>query len=178
MAYVALLRGINVGGNAMVDMRRLKATFERLGLEDVRTYINSGNVVFTTKRRARERLATEIEAAIATDFGLDITLQLRTGDSLRSLVDGLPVEWVNDKSMKCDVHFLWPAVDHPSVVAEVPHDPAIEELRYFPGAFVRCINRADQPKSPMPKIVGTPVYRQMTVRNINTVRKLADLSTA
>jgi uncharacterized protein (DUF1697 family) len=174
--YVALLRGVNVGGNTIVDMSRLKGTFERLGFQGVRTYINSGNVVFTITRRERTRLTREIEAGIVADFGLDISLQLRTGKELRALVDAIPASWANDSSMKCDVHFLWPAVDHPSVVDRVPHDPAIEEVRYFPGALIRRIDRANQSKSPMTKVAATPLYRQMTARNINTVRKLAELA--
>ena len=160
----------------MVDMRRLKATFERLGFEDVRTYINSGNVVFATKHRARERLTKEIESAIATDFGLNVALQLRDAEQLRVLVEEIPTEWTNDTSMKCDVYFLWPSADRPDVIDDVPHNPAIEELRYLPGALVRCVDRAHLTKSPMTKIVGTPLYRQMTARNVNTVRKLARLA--
>jgi uncharacterized protein (DUF1697 family) len=176
--YVAILRGVNVGGNSIVDMRRLKQTFERLRLEDVRTYINSGNVLFSTHRVGRARLTNEIEAAIAADFHLNVALQLRTGTDLGTLVDAIPADWANNTSIRCDVYFLWPAVDHPSVISDVPHDPAIDELRYFPGALVRRVDRARQTKSPMTKIVGTALYRQMTARNINTVRKLAQLATA
>jgi uncharacterized protein (DUF1697 family) len=142
----------------------------------VRTYINSGNVLFTTKRRDRARLAKEIESAIAADFGLDVALQLRDADELRALVEAIPPEWTNDDSMRCDVYFLWPAVDRSDVIADVPRNPAIEELRYVRGALVRRVDREHQTKSPMTKIVGTPLYRQMTARNINTVRKLAQLA--
>jgi uncharacterized protein (DUF1697 family) len=176
--YVALLRGINVGGNNLVDMRGLKLTFERLGLEDVRTYINSGNVLFNTKRRGRPQLTKAIEAAIAKDFGADVDVLVRTADELRALVRAIPAKWTNDTAMKCDVYFLWPAIDRAKVVDEVPHNPAIEDLRYLPGALVRRVDRAKQSKSPMTKIVGTPIYKQMTARNINTVRKLVALADA
>jgi len=176
--YVALLRGINVGGNNLVDMRRLKATFERLGLENVRTFINSGNVLFATKRRGRLQLTKAIEAGIAKDFDVEVGVLLRTADELRVLVDAIPAKWTNGADMKCDVYFLWPAVDRPTVVDEVPRDPAIEDLRYLPGALVRRIDNDKRTKSPMTKIVGTPIYKQMTARNINTVRKLAALADA
>ena len=61
MAYVALLRGINVGGKALVDMKQLKTTFEKAGLANVKTYINSGNVVFTGGGKDRARLRRKIE---------------------------------------------------------------------------------------------------------------------
>ena len=67
--YVALLRGINVGGNRTVEMKRLKAALECIGLDDVRTYINSGNVIFESDEVDRPRLAGVLEDAIAADFG-------------------------------------------------------------------------------------------------------------
>jgi len=173
--YVALLRGINVGGRSPVDMGTLRATFERIGFGSVRTYINSGNVVFNAPA-GDDASALSIEAAIAEDLGLQVPVLVRRADELGVIVDAVPAAWVNDSSMKCDVYFLWPDVDRPSVVDGVPHNPAIDELRYVPGAFVRRIDRQHVTQSPMTKIVGTPLYRRVTVRNINTVRKLHALA--
>jgi len=159
----------------MVDMRKLKGTFDRLGFGGVRTYINSGNVVFTASARSHAQLTPRIEAAITEDFGLDVPVVVRTADEFARLTEAVPAAWVNDASMKCDVFFLWPDVDRPSVVDEVPHRPAIEDVRYVPGALVRRIDRKNVNKSPLTRIVGTDLYRRMTVRNINTVRKLQDL---
>lgn len=172
--YVALLRGINVGGKSPVDMRRLATTFERLGLTGVRTYINSGNILFTSSDDVHE---APIEAAIAEDFGLEVPVLLRSADDLRRLTDAVPAQWVNDGTMKCDVFFLWPDVDRPSVLEQVPHRPEIEDVRYFPGAFVRRIDRASINRSPLTRIVGSEIYRRLTVRNINTVRKLRAMAT-
>ncbi len=173
--YVALLRGINVGGNAIVDMRTLKGTFAGLGLDGVRTYINSGNVVFSSSAGRQEVWRGRIEAAITQDFGLKVPVLLLTAGQLVAIADAVPAAWVNDASMKCDVFFLWPDVDRPSVIDDIPHKPAIEDLRYVPGALVRRVDKADVTKSPLTKIVGTDLYRRMTVRNINTVRKLRAL---
>ena len=80
MTYLALLRGINVGGKNKVEMARLKTLFESIGCSDVRTYINSGNVIFTNGRVAA-RLRTSIEKAIAQEFGFDVRVVLRDLDS-------------------------------------------------------------------------------------------------
>jgi uncharacterized protein (DUF1697 family) len=176
MRYVALLRGVNVGGNAPVDMATLRNTFERLGFGDVRTYINSGNVVFAAPAGGHAELAPPIEAAIAEDFALTVPVLVRTADELATVAASVPAAWVNDASMKCDVFFLWPDVDRPSVLEEVPHKPSIEELRYVPGALVRRIDRSSITRSPLTKIAGSDLYRRMTIRNINTVRKLRDLT--
>jgi uncharacterized protein (DUF1697 family) len=178
MRYVALLRGINVGGKAKVDMKELPTTFERRGFEDVVTYINSGNVVFSTGRAGRDVLGARIEGAIAEDVGFPVAVTLRSGKELATLLDAVPSSWVNGSSMKCDVYFLWPEIDRPSIVDRLPHDPAIEDVRYVKGAVIRRVDRADAARSPMTRIVGTDLYRRLTARNINTVRTLHRLATS
>lgn len=170
MAYVALLRGINVGGKATVEMARLKTTFERLGLERVSTYINSGNVVFVG-RGARATLRRRIEQAITEDFGLDVMVLLRSTDELQVLVDAVPASWRNDSDYKCDVFFS-DEFRGPDSVERLPFTPGLEEVVFVPGAVVSRIDRGRQSKSRLTKIVGSDLYRQLTVRNVNTARKL------
>ena len=82
MVYVALLRGINVGGNSKVEMPRLKSTFERLGFTKVVTYINSGNVIFYDDARTSAQIVVDIEKGIQEYFGFAIltaTLYLLIG---------------------------------------------------------------------------------------------------
>ena len=123
MTYVALLRGINVGGNRKVDMKALKATFERAGMGDVRTYINSGNVIFGSDSRDKVSLARTLEAAIEADFGFPVRVLLRDAEDMRVLVDALPDEWVNGSEAKCDVMFLGDEVDS-GVDPGAAHDQA------------------------------------------------------
>jgi uncharacterized protein (DUF1697 family) len=172
MLYLALLRGINVGGQSMVKMADLRATFEGLGLKDVRTYINSGNVLFETRAKVRRRLVRRIEAAIEPLIGQPVAVLLRTREEMDALVRALPDDWVNDSSMRCDVWFLAPGVDEPSVVDRFPTKPEIEDVRYVDGAVIWRIDRANLSRSRMSKLVGTDVYKQMSARNANTVRKL------
>ena len=90
MTYVALLRGINVGGNRKVDMKRLKVTFESCGFADVRTYINSGNVVFCSDSTDPRALVETLEAAIESEFGFPVKVLLRDAESIRAIVEALP----------------------------------------------------------------------------------------
>ncbi|MDQ3501393.1 MAG: DUF1697 domain-containing protein, partial [Actinomycetota bacterium] len=76
MVYVALLRGINVGGKNKVEMKKLKATFEGAGMTDVTAYINSGNVVFKSTARKAAELEAKLEKAIERDFGFSIKVLL------------------------------------------------------------------------------------------------------
>jgi uncharacterized protein (DUF1697 family) len=97
--YVALLRGVNVGGRAKVDMRLLKEQFERLGCEDVRTYINSGNVLFRDRRR-QSTLTRVLEEALGR------RVAVRSLAEIQELCSRIPAEWANDKVQKTDVAFL------------------------------------------------------------------------
>ncbi|MCW1921141.1 DUF1697 domain-containing protein [Luteolibacter arcticus] len=77
--YLALLRGINVSGKNPVPMAKLKASLSELGLADVQTYLQSGNVVFRTKKSSSPaKLATEIEAVITRDFGYKVPVLVLT----------------------------------------------------------------------------------------------------
>jgi uncharacterized protein (DUF1697 family) len=178
MVYVALLRGINVGGKNKVEMKRLKAVFEEAGMRSVRTYINSGNVIFSSTIRARGRLVDLLEEAITQSFGFEVDLLVRDISSVRGVVEAMPGHWTNDKTMKCDVMFLWDDVNRPSVLRKLQFRPEMEDVRYVSGAVIWRVDRKNVTRSGMMKLVGTPLYRRMTIRNSNTTRKLLELMEA
>lgn len=174
MVYLALLRGINVGVNRRVEMKRLKATFERLGFERVRTYINSGNVLFVTGDHTdRASLCTTIEAGIEEDFGFPVTVLVRDAHTMGDLAAALPEDWRNDADAKCDVMFLSEEYDSPEILERLTIKPGIDDVRYVRGAILWHVPRSVVTKSGMFRLVGTPLYMAMTVRNCNTARKLA-----
>lgn len=106
MIYVALLRGINVGGNNKISMQELKTTFEDAGMTSVVTYINSGNVVFSDSVYKQSELASLLEEGILKDFGLAIKVLVRSLDEIAEVMGALPDPWQNNKEMKSDVMFL------------------------------------------------------------------------
>jgi uncharacterized protein (DUF1697 family) len=175
MKYLALLRGVNVGGNNKVPMKELKAVFEAAGMSSVRTYINSGNVIFNADAPDRARLVQIIEEAIEARFGFPVRILLRDAGQIRDLIQALPSHWKNNETTKCDVLFLWDEADDPSVLERLNLDPEIDDARYFPGAVAVCVERKDATRSRLIRVVGTPLYQQMTIRNCNTARKLLEL---
>lgn len=175
MVYVALLRGINVGGKNKVDMKQLKVAFEAAGMTSVRTYINSGNVIFSSGDRSRGRLTEVLEDAIARSVGFRVGVLVRDLKSMRAVVSALPKTWVNDAAMKCDVMFLWGDVARASVVKELSIKPEIEEVKYVAGALLWRVDRTSVTRSGQMKLAGTPLYKRMTIRNCNTTRKLLEL---
>lgn len=87
--YIALLRGINVGGKNKIKMSELKSTLEAMGLNRVQTYIQSGNVLFESEEE-EEPLRKRMEQAIEAAFGLAITVVLRSSDELKRIAKNCP----------------------------------------------------------------------------------------
>jgi len=175
MIFVALLRGINVGGKTKVEMSRLQKLFESLHFTHIKTYINSGNIIFITDKDSN--LQTFIEDAIAQEFGMDIDIVLLNYSEIGVISKAIPISWTNDKEQKTDILFLRKEIDNEHVLQKLPIKPDIETVRYVPGAVLWNIKRENVTKSGLVKIVGTPLYKQMTIRNVNTVRKLEHLMT-
>jgi uncharacterized protein (DUF1697 family) len=172
MKYTALLRGINVGGNNKVEMKLLKILFEKLGFTDVVTYINSGNVVFERRGQPTIELEKLIEHAIETEFGFRVRTIVKTARQIEMICKKIPNGWSNDTQQKTDVLFLWPEVNSPNVLQEIEQNPEVDMLLYIEGSVVWHIDRANYKQSKMDKFIGTKIYKNMTARNVNTVRKL------
>lgn len=136
MNYVAPLRGINVGGKRKVDMNRLRAAFERAGMQSVRAYINSGNVIFWSDATETLQLMDMLESTIHSEFGFAVPVFLRDASTMRGLVETLPESWVDGKDAKCDIMFLSKDIDREEILNQL-----------------------------MIKLVGTELYANMTVRN-------------
>ncbi len=174
MVYVALLRGINVGGKNKVSMAELRQVFEKAGLEQATTYINSGNVIFKSALQMNG-LAELLETAVEKAFSFPVKVLVCEGSQFVSIASAIPADWVNDTTMKCDVMFLWQSIDNPDILKQLPIKPDIDRVRYKQGALIWSVDRPAVTKSGMLKIIGTDAYKQMTIRNCNTVRKLATM---
>ncbi len=173
MVYLALLRGINVGGKNKVSMAALKATFERAGMLRVSTYINSGNVVFGAPPLDDAALTTLLEDAIEHDFGFRVRVSLRDSANLAEVLRTLPEDWADDRDTRCYVLFLPDAGTGAEVAGQLTIKPGIDEVLFAPGAAIWRVERPNVTRSGMSKLLSTDLYRRMTLRNANTVRTLA-----
>jgi uncharacterized protein (DUF1697 family) len=176
MVYVAFLRGINVGGKAIVSMAAIKKALVDLGLSHVRTYINSGNVIFSTRASDTQKLATRIEKALGERTGMAIKVLVLDHKGLKNLVDAIPRNWVDNKAMRTYVLLLWKELDDRKILERLPVRPGVDNVRYAPGAVIWQVDRPDIAKSRMSSIIGTPYYKQITIRSANTMRKLNELA--
>ena len=172
--YVALLRGINVGGNNKVEMAKLKKCFESLGYANVVTYINSGNIIFEAKKMDTQTLVREIERVIKKTFGFEVRVVVRDNTNIQKLCKSIPVAWENNAEQRTDVLFLWDAYDAKKSIELIPRSH-VDTLKYFSGAIIWNLERSNYAKTGMRKFIGSVIYKHMTARNVNTVRKLAKL---
>lgn len=179
MIYVALLRGINVGGKNKIDMKMLKQSFERVGMESVQTYINTGNIIFSSRDKTATELPLILEEAIMEDFRLQIRVLVRSFPEIQNLMDALPSHWQNNAEMKSDIMFLWEEIDNKDIVARInPREgtgDSVDTVLYIPGTLLCSCDRRNQSKSFFVKLASSTEYKQMTIRNVNTTRNIHDI---
>lgn len=175
--YVALLRGINVGGRNAIPMPALKAAFEEHGFDDVRTYIQSGNVVFSTPTSSQAALTREIEGMLPTAFAhYEASVVVRSRSQMRAIVDRAPKGFGADPARyRYDVVFLKAPLTGRTVVGSVPTKEGVDGI--WPGTgvvyFSRLTSRATQ--SRLTRVASMQIYKSMTIRNWNTTTKLREL---
>jgi uncharacterized protein (DUF1697 family) len=176
--YVAFLRGINVGGSKPVPMGELSRCLEGLGYDDVKTYINSGNVVFRTSAGGADALEPAIESALSVAFSMPIRVFVRTVAELGRIVDEIGRVWEDDTDDRQNVIFLSRSLDGREVIASVGPKDGIEHVTHVPGALLWSVPERELTRSRMLRLNRMPVYREMTVRGPSTVRRVYELMLA
>jgi uncharacterized protein (DUF1697 family) len=175
--YVALLRGINVGGKTLIKMADLKTCIEELGLDEVSTYIASGNLLFESTERSAAKLETKIERAIEERFELPVKVVVLDRASFGRIVQAIPKSWAGDKTLRANVAFVRRGTNAQTVVRELQPDPAVEKVKAVKGAILWATKRDAVNRSVMRKLIGGAAYKELTVRNLNTTLKLQELLT-
>jgi len=167
--YVALLRGINVGGNNLIKMVALKACFEAQGFRDVATYLQSGNVVFTAGAQGAANLTERVEAALCATFKYPATVVVRSRKQIQDVVTRAPRGFgAQPARYRYDVIFLKPPLSASGAIKNFPIKPGVDEAHVGAGVLYvsRLISKASQ--SRISKIVTLPIYPNVTIRNWNT----------
>lgn len=176
-AYVALLRGINVGGKNVIPMASLVKTFERLGFSRVQTLLASGNVIFAAPRQDARKLERTIEKALASELGYDGKVVVRSKREMDALVKRLPKDWAKPSpAVRYYVLFLRHAVDHERVLGQFQPKPGVETLAYAPGALLWAAKKNALTRSAVSRqVLAGPLYQEMTSRNLATTTKIVEL---
>ncbi|HEX2270414.1 MAG TPA: DUF1697 domain-containing protein [Pyrinomonadaceae bacterium] len=173
--FVALLRGVNVGGNNMISMSELKKSFEELGFTQVTTYINSGNIIFATKEDDPRKLEKKIERMLQKEYELNSKVVIRSLSEMEELVKNLPRSWKDDTSWRYNVIFLRHTIDSETILEDLSPKSEIEEVVYHPGALLWSALISDINRTKWAKFASQKMYQDTTVRNLNTTKKLYEL---
>jgi uncharacterized protein (DUF1697 family) len=174
--YVALLRGINVGGNNVIPMSALSKTFEKTGVSSVKTYIASGNVMFRSPDHDPRALEDRIERALTMAHRYGAKVVVRSLDEMVGVIAGLPRAWKRaDARMRCNVLFLRHEIDSEAILDGLDPKKGIEHVAYRPGVLYWSARTSDLGRTSMVKLSSKEIYQQLTVRNLNTTRRIFEL---
>jgi uncharacterized protein (DUF1697 family) len=174
--HIALLRGINVGGHKKVPMAALRAALEEAGFEDVRTYVQSGNVALTAKERSPGKVGRKVEAAIEKAFGFDVAVVVRSREEIAALIEDDPLGDVATNPTYRVVVFLADKLDRQRLADVDPADFAPEAFTLRDYEIVMWAPDGQRDS----KLVRTLTEKRSgvvgTARNWKTVLKLLDLA--
>lgn len=175
--YVILLRGINVGGKNKVPMADLRNSLEALGFSNVTTYIASGNVILKSDQHP-DAIKAQIEAALPANFKLDdelIKVLVLTREQIQAVVEHKPEGFGEQpETYHSDAIFLM-GMDSAEAISIFSPREGVDQV--WPGQGVIYSQRlsAERTKSRLNRIMSSPAYKSMTIRNWNTTTKLLDM---
>ncbi|MEP6710272.1 MAG: DUF1697 domain-containing protein [Candidatus Saccharibacteria bacterium] len=176
--YLALIRGINVGGKSRVSMSELKVELEKATFSDVFTYINSGNILFSSTEADLVKLVSKFERILKKHFDVETYVSVVSVDEFRKAVDHAPAWWGKNTAT---VHNNAMVVIAPASADEIIKDVGeprseYEKVDSYGHLIFWSAPLTTYGRTKWSKIVGTPSYKKVTIRNSNTIRKLYDLA--
>lgn len=174
--YLALLRGINVGGKNIIKMADLRNCFEAEDFRDVVTYIQSGNVIFRSPSTGLRTLTKRVERVLSAAFDYEASVVMRSRKQMRAVVSDAPAGFgERPETYRYDVIFLKAPLTASAAMEGVPTRSGVDESWAGSGVlyFSRRIDQAS--RSYLSRLASMPVYQRVTVRNWNTTTRLLEL---
>ena len=176
--YIALLRGINISGKNKLPMPELKEGFIALDYHEVRSHLNSGNLLFSTDETEETALAADIRAMISEKFGLDIPVHVLAQEDLNSLLSQAPDWWnAGDKTLYDNLIFVLPTSTAEEIAAKIGEaTPELEQIQLCGSAIFWSFDLARHSKANWwKKTAAAGIGEHLTIRTANTVKKLVTL---
>lgn len=171
--YVALLRGINVGGHHKVPMADLRKTLEKMGLQAIKTLLNSGNVVFEAKKENEKALATEIASQLEKTFGFPVPVIIRTDDEIQKIVEAAPFKNIAiTPKTRCYLSFLPESPKSKLAIPYTSEDKSFTILSIIEQAVISVLDLDKTKSVDAMKILEKEFGKNITTRNWNTVVKI------
>ena len=176
--YIAFLRGINISGKNKVPMAELKQGFEKLDFGEVRTYLNSGNVIFSSDEDGAKKFTNQIEVMIKKRFGLDIPVFVLSKEELENILYNAPEWWGNENNEIYDnLIFIIPPATFAEVYSEIGEPRAeLEKIKEYKEVIFWSFSRKDYQKTNWwSKTASLKISDRITIRTANTVRKIVKM---
>jgi uncharacterized protein (DUF1697 family) len=173
MKYLALLRGINVGGNTLIRMSDLKAAVEKIGFTNVSTYIQSGNVIFEFKETDIREIAVKLEQELAKS--LNLTIIVKSYPQFNKIISEVPTEWKKHKDIRCYIAFVKEPLTAEDVIREVELKEGVDSVKAGDGAVYMSTLLSGLTKSGFTRLIAKKIYKDITMRNFNTCQKILTL---
>jgi uncharacterized protein (DUF1697 family) len=173
-SFVALLRGINVGGKNPVRMTDLTECFRDAGFGEVDTYLQSGNVLFSAAEKNSPKLEAKVEAMLEERFGIPLLVVIRSRAELAATIDAAPSDHGSPK-LRSDVFFLKHPLTAEAALSEMPElRKGVDSVAPGPGAIYFSRVAATATKTRIQKFMAMPVFQQITVRSWSTCTRLLE----
>lgn len=176
--YIAFLRGINISGKNKVPMAELKKEFEKLEFGEVKTYLNSGNVIFSSDKGDIEKFTNQIEIMIKKQFALDIPVLVIPREELDDILHNAPDWWGNEnKEIYDNLIFIIPPATFAEVYCEIGEPKEeLERIKDYKETIFWSFSRKDYQKTNWwSKTASENISSKLTIRTANTVRKIVGM---
>ena len=179
MIFVALLRGINISGKNKIPMKELKLGFEQIGYTEVTTYLNSGNVIFSSNIKDNDIIVDSIQNMIRNKFKLDIPVFVISINDLKEILDNKP-SWckVEDKEIYNNIIFIMSPYTYQDIYDGLgdPNEKIEKIKNYKNSIFWSYILKEYRKTNWWSRTANTSVKDFITIRTVNTITKLVELS--
>lgn len=175
---IAFLRGINVSGKNKIPMPELKNGFEKLGFQEVKTYLNSGNVIFSSDGEDVRSFTNQIETMIKNQFGLDIPVFVILKEELEDILRNAPDWWGDEnKEIYDNLIFIMPPATFAEVFNQIGEPKEeLEKIRDYKEVVFWSFSRKDYQKTNWwSKTASTSISKKLTIRTANTVKKIVGM---
>ncbi len=175
---IAFLRGINVSGKNKISMAKLKQGFEELGFQEVKTYLNSGNVIFSSDGEDTGSFTNQIETMIKNLFNLDIPVFIISKEALEDILRNAPDWWGNEnKEIYDNLIFIMPPATFAEVFNELGEPKKeLETIKSYKEVVFWSFTRKEYQKTNWwSKTASKSIGKKLTIRTANTVKKIVGM---
>lgn len=176
--YIALLRGINISGKNKISMSELKEGFAELGFAEVATYLNSGNIIFSSTIDDKNILSSKIEIMIKNRFDLNIPVFIALQEELKELLKNAPDWWGDDnKEIYDNLIFIMPPLSYEEFCNVIGSPKAeYEKVHNYKNVIFWSFSRKDYQKTNWwRETASSEISGKITIRTANTARKIVDM---